>query len=150
MVGAFLDSVARGWQAQARLEQKPEIEAAPHASFERLLARYRELHPHPGEGVKNEFSISLHDGWAGKAGSLRVALRVRAVWMCPFDDGWIIKNQRCIRSRGPACLFQHDRNGRFLFAVQIAESRTVNNTRPPPLGPSLTHTFQFVPFQTER
>jgi DTW domain-containing protein len=32
----------------ARLENKPEIETALHASFERLLARYRELHPHPG------------------------------------------------------------------------------------------------------
>ena len=32
----------------ARLERKPEIETALHASFERLLARYRELHPHPG------------------------------------------------------------------------------------------------------
>jgi DTW domain-containing protein YfiP len=31
----------------ARLERKPEIEMALHASFERLLARYRELHPHP-------------------------------------------------------------------------------------------------------
>jgi DTW domain-containing protein len=31
----------------ARLERKPEIETALHASFERLLARYRELHPHP-------------------------------------------------------------------------------------------------------
>ena len=34
----------------ARLERKPEIETALHASFERLLARYRELHPHPGRG----------------------------------------------------------------------------------------------------
>jgi DTW domain-containing protein YfiP len=32
----------------ARLESKPEIETALHASFERLLARYRELHPRPG------------------------------------------------------------------------------------------------------
>ena len=32
----------------ARLERKPEIETALHASFERLLARYRDLHPHPG------------------------------------------------------------------------------------------------------
>ncbi len=32
----------------ARLERKPEMETALHASFERLLARYRELHPHPG------------------------------------------------------------------------------------------------------
>ena len=32
----------------ARLEGKPEIETALHTSFERLLARYRELHPHPG------------------------------------------------------------------------------------------------------
>ena len=32
----------------ARLESKPEIETALNASFERLLARYRELHPHPG------------------------------------------------------------------------------------------------------
>ncbi|MBV8745867.1 MAG: DTW domain-containing protein [Xanthobacteraceae bacterium] len=32
----------------ARLERKPEIETALHASFEHLLARYRELHPHPG------------------------------------------------------------------------------------------------------
>jgi hypothetical protein len=29
----------------ARLERKPEIESALHASFERLLARYRETHP---------------------------------------------------------------------------------------------------------
>ena len=29
----------------ARLEHKPEIETALHASFERLLARYRETHP---------------------------------------------------------------------------------------------------------
>ena len=32
----------------ARLERKPEIETALHASFERLLARYRELRPAPG------------------------------------------------------------------------------------------------------
>jgi DTW domain-containing protein YfiP len=29
----------------ARLERKPEIESALHASFERLLARYRETRP---------------------------------------------------------------------------------------------------------
>ena len=32
----------------ARLERKPEIETALHASFERLLARYRETHPASG------------------------------------------------------------------------------------------------------
>ena len=32
----------------ARLERKPEIETALHASFERLLARYRERGPVPG------------------------------------------------------------------------------------------------------
>ena len=32
----------------ARLERKPEIETALHASFERLLARYRERPPGPG------------------------------------------------------------------------------------------------------
>ena len=32
----------------ARLERKPEIEIALHASFERLLARYRERGPVPG------------------------------------------------------------------------------------------------------
>lgn len=32
----------------ARLERKPEIETALHASFERLLARYRERRPVPG------------------------------------------------------------------------------------------------------
>ena len=32
----------------ARLERKPEIETALHASFERLLARYRELRPAAG------------------------------------------------------------------------------------------------------
>jgi len=32
----------------ARLERKPEIETALHASFERLLARDRELRPPPG------------------------------------------------------------------------------------------------------
>ncbi|HEY6257103.1 MAG TPA: tRNA-uridine aminocarboxypropyltransferase [Xanthobacteraceae bacterium] len=32
----------------ARLERRPEIEAALNASFERLLARYREMHPAPG------------------------------------------------------------------------------------------------------
>ncbi len=32
----------------ARLESKPEIETAMHASFERLLARYREMHPISG------------------------------------------------------------------------------------------------------
>ena len=32
----------------ARLERKPEIEAALHASFERLLARYRETRPMSG------------------------------------------------------------------------------------------------------
>jgi len=31
----------------ARLEKKPEIETTLNASFERLLARYRELHPGP-------------------------------------------------------------------------------------------------------
>jgi DTW domain-containing protein YfiP len=35
----------------ARLERKPEIETALHASFERLLARYRELRPAPGGGA---------------------------------------------------------------------------------------------------
>jgi DTW domain-containing protein len=34
----------------ARLERKPEIETALHASFERLLARYREARPMSGEG----------------------------------------------------------------------------------------------------
>ena len=34
----------------ARLEDKPEIEATLIASFERLLARYRELHPGSGAG----------------------------------------------------------------------------------------------------
>lgn len=32
----------------ARLERKPEIESALHASFERLLARYREMRPDSG------------------------------------------------------------------------------------------------------
>jgi DTW domain-containing protein YfiP len=32
----------------ARLERKPEIETALHASFERLLARYREMRPMSG------------------------------------------------------------------------------------------------------
>jgi DTW domain-containing protein len=32
----------------ARLERKPEIETALHASFERLLTCYRALHPHLG------------------------------------------------------------------------------------------------------
>jgi hypothetical protein len=32
----------------ARLERKPEIETVLHASFERLLARYRELRPAAG------------------------------------------------------------------------------------------------------
>ena len=34
----------------ARLEDKPEIEATLIASFERLLARYRALHPGSGAG----------------------------------------------------------------------------------------------------
>src|SRR5262249_48929588 len=34
----------------ARLEHKPEIEAALNASFDRLLARYRESHPAAGAG----------------------------------------------------------------------------------------------------
>ena len=34
----------------ARLERKPEIETALHASFERLLARYREVRPVLGAG----------------------------------------------------------------------------------------------------
>jgi DTW domain-containing protein YfiP len=34
----------------ARLEGRPEIETALHASFERLLARYRALHPEPHRG----------------------------------------------------------------------------------------------------
>ena len=32
----------------ARLERKPEIESALHATFERLLARYRETRPGAG------------------------------------------------------------------------------------------------------
>jgi hypothetical protein len=32
----------------ARLERKPEIETTLHASFERLLARYRKQRPVPG------------------------------------------------------------------------------------------------------
>ena len=36
----------------ARLEHKPEIATALHASFERLLARYRQMHPLPGRPRK--------------------------------------------------------------------------------------------------
>ena len=34
----------------ARLEREPEIETTLHASFERLLARYREVRPVLGAG----------------------------------------------------------------------------------------------------
>jgi DTW domain-containing protein YfiP len=36
----------------ARLEDRPEIAVALHASFERLLARYRTLHPAGGRGPR--------------------------------------------------------------------------------------------------
>ena len=43
-----LSTIEAAGMLLARLERKPEIETALHASFERLLARYRELRPAPG------------------------------------------------------------------------------------------------------
>lgn len=40
-----LSTIEAAAMLMARLERKPEIETALHASFERLLARYRETHP---------------------------------------------------------------------------------------------------------
>ncbi len=43
--GDGLSTIEAAAMLLARLEHKPEIETALHATFERLLARYRETHP---------------------------------------------------------------------------------------------------------
>ncbi len=46
--GDGLSTIEAAAMLLARLERKPEIETALHATFERLLARYRETHPDSG------------------------------------------------------------------------------------------------------
>ncbi len=46
--GDGLSTIEAAAMLLARLERKPEIETALHATFERLLARYRETHPDTG------------------------------------------------------------------------------------------------------
>jgi DTW domain-containing protein len=46
--GDGLSTIEAAAMLMARLERKPEIETALHASFERLLARYRAAHPNAG------------------------------------------------------------------------------------------------------
>ena len=45
-----LSTIEAAGMLLARLERKPEIETALQASFERLLARYREVRPVLGAG----------------------------------------------------------------------------------------------------
>jgi DTW domain-containing protein YfiP len=46
--GDGLSTIEAAAMLLARLERRPEIETALHASFERLLARYRAAHPNTG------------------------------------------------------------------------------------------------------
>jgi len=46
--GDGLSTIEAAAMLLARLERKPEIETTLHATFERLLARYRETHPDSG------------------------------------------------------------------------------------------------------
>ena len=46
--GDGLSTIEAAAMLLAQLERKPEIETALHATFERLLARYRETHPDTG------------------------------------------------------------------------------------------------------